>query len=156
MLCLAPASFPCTLSKSLCVPHTWLLCPAPIVPSTVTAISSLWGAISSLRTTHVSRLAGPALLLHRWDWLRASWSPRTPAALNDAAKNGKEDKTTNATGNSNDKVLVVVNPRTDLFGGGGALALTLEKSVSMRIDRESQTSGTYIRTLSSAAACSAV
>lgn len=77
----------------------------------VTAVSTLRGATPFLPTAHVRQLAGPALLLHRRNWLRTSWSSGAPAAPDDTAKDGEKNKTTDAAGNADHKVLVIVNPR---------------------------------------------
>lgn len=122
----AHVPLPSMQSQYLCVPYTRPVSPASIESTVISTVTPLGWSTSTLCATHISLLAGPPWLLHRRHWLRTPGSPRAPAALNDAAEDGEEDETTNATGNADDKILVVVNPRTNLLGGGGALTLALE------------------------------
>ena len=68
------------------------------------------------------------LLAHwhdRGDRLGAPRAARSATAADDAAEDGDEKEATDAAGNADDEIAVVVDPGADFFGGVGAFALTL-------------------------------
>ena len=60
--------------------------------------------------------ASPTLLHGRRHRLVASWSSRPPAPSDDAAENGKEEKSAYAGGDADYQFLVVVDPAANFLG----------------------------------------
>ena len=78
-------------------------------------------SLSLLRATHPCTLRhrAPPPLVHGWHhWLGSTRLPRASAPSYNAAKDGKQQKSANATAYSNDEVTIVMNPATDFFGSG--------------------------------------
>lgn len=104
----------------LSIPHTRLHIPI-IRRISTSPPSGLWLS-SPLCTTHPSTLwwhgaATPPLLHGRRSGLVASWLSGAAAAAGDAAEDGDEQETAYAGADTDDEVLVVVDPAADFFGG---------------------------------------
>ena len=110
------------LSISHTRPHIsrrWIL-RASIVTSismtTATTPLSLLCAIHPCTLRH--RAPSPSLVHGRHHWLGSARLPRASAASYDTTKNGKHQKTADATAYPNDEITIVVNPATDFFRSG--------------------------------------
>ena len=103
----------------LSIPHTRLY--ISIIRRISTPPAGLWLS-STLCTTHPRTLwwhgsASPSLL-HGWrSGLVTAWLAGSAAAAGDAAEDGDEKETAYAGADTDDEVLVVVDPAADFFGG---------------------------------------